>query len=141
MINRRCMDYLLFCLRSAKNLSFSVCLKVFTLPDDLISEVRLFHNLGPTYDIVLKPRFVIWLGIFRLLYVLRVVWLCPTGWYISDKYTGAALLKKLYILVSIHCSNGRLLNFPYICAYFSKDSIALHLSNPLSNLSIHAEIT
>ena len=74
---------------------------------------EIFHNLGPT-DSVLKPRFVIWLGIFRLFNVLRVIWLCPTGWYISDIYTGAALLKKLYILVSRHCSNLSLVGSQFI---------------------------
>ena len=45
---------------------FTLCLKLFVLPDLLISIGSLFHNDGLLYDVLFKPLFEFLKGCFNL---------------------------------------------------------------------------
>ena len=77
---------------------------------------RVFHNLGPTYESIFKPRFVLWYGIRNLLSDLRVVWLCSTGKNISDMYKGAVSAINLKMPTHKHCSNLSLVGNQFVAS-------------------------
>ena len=73
-----------------KNNSFDLCLNLLTLSEDFKEFGKLFHNLGPTYEIFPRPLLVFWFGIHNLFCDLRVIWLCCMGRNISETYRSSS---------------------------------------------------